>query len=120
MKQIKDIIDNLNSAKLDPKVGQYIKCLSRVLFGDLVLISEIEVVIAPPSLFLLLARDHLKEGLEVASQNVFDKPNGAFTGEISVAQLKESGITWSLVGHSERRVILQEDDAVCYYVLRLS
>jgi len=90
IKTIREIVHNINQAKLDPNV---------------------EVVIAPPSLYLLLAREHLREGIEVASQNVFDKPNGAFTGEISVDQLKESGITWTLVGHSERRVILQEDDA---------
>ncbi|KAH7113832.1 Triosephosphate isomerase [Dendryphion nanum] len=89
IKTIKDIINNLNNAKLD---------------------SNVEVVIAPPSLYLLLAREHLRSGLEVAAQNVFDKPNGAFTGEISVDQLKESGITWAILGHSERRVILQEDD----------
>ncbi|KAF2198467.1 Triosephosphate isomerase [Delitschia confertaspora ATCC 74209] len=89
IKTIKDIVNNLNNAKLDPNT---------------------EVVIAPPSIYLLLAREHLREGLEVASQNVFDKPNGAFTGEISVDQLKESGITWAILGHSERRVILQEDD----------
>ena len=46
----------------------------------------------------------------MAAQNVFDKPNGAFTGEISVDQLRDSGITWTILGHSERRVILQEDD----------
>ena len=46
----------------------------------------------------------------MAAQNVFDKPNGAFTGEISVDQLKDSGIAWTILGHSERRVILQEDD----------
>lgn len=69
-----------------------------------------EVVIAPPSLYLLLTREHLRKGVEVAAQNVFDKPNGAFTGEISVDQLKESGITWTILGHSERRVIMQEDD----------
>merc|ERR1711900_91205 len=86
---IKKIIGGLNDAKLD---------------------SNVEVVIAPPSLYLLLAREHLKPGLEVAAQNVFDKPNGAFTGEISVDQLKDSNITWTLLGHSERRVILQEDD----------
>merc|ERR1712230_257549 len=86
---IKKIIGGLNDAKLD---------------------SNVEVVIAPPSLYLLLAREHLKPGLEVAAQNVFDKPNGAFTGEISVEQLKDSNITWTLLGHSERRVILQETD----------
>jgi triosephosphate isomerase len=68
-------------------------------------------VVAPPALYLLLTREHLKPGIEVAAQNVFDKPNGAFTGEISVDQLKDSNITWTLLGHSERRVILQEDDA---------
>jgi triosephosphate isomerase (TIM) len=73
--------------------------------------SYSEVVIAPPALYLLLTREHLKPGIEVAAQNVFDKPNGAFTGEISVDQLKDSNITWTLLGHSERRVILQEDDA---------
>jgi triosephosphate isomerase len=60
-------------------------------------------------LYLLLCREHLRKGIEVASQNVFDKPNGAFTGEISASQLQDSGISWVLTGHSERRVILGED-----------
>jgi triosephosphate isomerase len=90
VESIKKIIGYLNDAKLD---------------------KAVEVVIAPPALYLLLAREHLRPGLEVAAQNVFDKPEGAFTGEISVNQLKDSGITWTLLGHSERRVILQEDDA---------
>ncbi len=77
------------------------------------LTTILEVVIAPPSLYLLLVREHLRKEFHVAAQNVFDKPNGAFTGEISVEQLRESDITWALVGHSERRVILREDDAVC-------
>ncbi|KAK7516373.1 triosephosphate isomerase [Phyllosticta citriasiana] len=89
IKSITDIVNNLNNAKLDPNV---------------------EVVVAPSSLYLLLVREHLRKEIEVAAQNVYDKPNGAFTGEISVEQLKSSGINWTLLGHSERRVILQEDD----------
>jgi triosephosphate isomerase (TIM) len=72
-----------------------------------------EVIVAPPTLYLLLTREHLKKGIEVAAQNVFDKPDGAYTGEISVAQLKDSEITWAILGHSERRQILHESDAVC-------
>lgn len=68
-------------------------------------------MIAPPALYLLLAREHLRPGIEVAAQNVYDKPSGAFTGEISAPQLKDSNITWTLLGHSERRVILQESDS---------
>ena len=73
---------------------------------------SVEVVIAPPALYLLLTREHLKSEIEVAAQNVFDKPNGAFTGEISAAQLKDSNITWTLTGHSERRTIIGERDEV--------
>ena len=89
VKTITDIVENLNNAKVDPNT---------------------EIVISPPALYLLLTREHLRPGIEVAAQNVFDKPNGAFTGEISVQQLKESNITWAILGHSERRVILQESD----------
>jgi len=89
IKSIRDIVHNINNAKLDPNT---------------------EVVLSPPTLYLLLTREHLRHGIEVASQNVFDKPNGAFTGEISVDQLKDSGITWTILGHSERRVILNEND----------
>jgi triosephosphate isomerase len=71
-----------------------------------------EVVIAPPALYLLPTREHLRKGLEVAAQNVYDKPNGAFTGEISASQLKDSGITWTILGHSERRTILGETDEI--------
>jgi triosephosphate isomerase len=91
IESVKAIAKNLSEAQLDPNV---------------------DVVIAPPALYLLLVREHLKPGLEVAAQNVFDKPNGAFTGEISVSQLKDSGINWTILGHSERRTILGESDAV--------
>lgn len=72
----------------------------------------IEVVVAPPALFLQLVRDTIRKDIEVSAQNVYDKPNGAFTGEISVEQLKDSKINWAILGHSERRTILGETDDV--------
>lgn len=69
-----------------------------------------EVVIAPPALFLTLARSEANPKIGVAAQNVFDKDEGAYTGEISPAQLKDSNISWTLVGHSERRTIIGESD----------
>ncbi|KAK0507684.1 hypothetical protein JMJ35_009573 [Cladonia borealis] len=89
IKSITDIVHHLNSAPLDPKT---------------------EVIIAPPTLFLLLVREHLRKEIEVAAQNVFDRGNGAYTGEISAEQLRDSGVGWTLVGHSERRVVLGEGD----------
>lgn len=86
---IKKIISNLNEAKLDPKV---------------------EVVIAPPALYLTLAASEVRKEISVAAQNVFNKDEGAYTGEISPAQLKDSNINWTLIGHSERRTIIGETD----------
>ncbi len=72
-----------------------------------------EVVIAPPAIYLQLASSELKQPtVAVAAQNVYDKPNGAFTGEISVSQLKDSDIHWTILGHSERRTLLNETDEV--------
>ncbi|KAH7041266.1 triosephosphate isomerase [Microdochium trichocladiopsis] len=86
---IKEIVDNLNKAQLD---------------------SNVEVVVSPPALYLLLVREQLRKEIGVAAQNVFNKPNGAFTGEISVSQLLDSNIDWAILGHSERRTILGESD----------
>ena len=83
---------NLNSAKLD---------------------SNTEVVISPPSIYLALTRNLADPKIGVAAQNVYDKPNGAFTGEISVEHLRDTKIDWAVIGHSERRVILKESDDVC-------
>jgi triosephosphate isomerase len=74
--------------------------------------EQLETVIAPPALYLLIVREHLRKEVGVAAQNVFDKPNGAFTGEISVAQLEDSEIFWTILGHSERRNILAESDEI--------
>lgn len=61
---------------------------------------------------MLLVRENLRSGIEVAAQNVYDKPNGAYTGEISVSHLKDSNVNWVILGHSERRTILKESDEV--------
>jgi len=91
VESIKGIVKTLNDATLDPNV---------------------EVVIAPPSLYLLIVRDLVKPGIEVAAQNVSDQPNGAFTGEISVSQLVDGKVHWAILGHSERRTIQKESDAL--------
>lgn len=75
--------------------------------------SAPEVVIAPPAPYLQLVRSELKQDtVAVSAQNVYDKLNGAYTGEISVAHLKDSGINWTILGHTERRTLLGETDEV--------
>lgn len=47
----------------------------------------------------------------VGAQNFYPKDKGAFTGEVSLPMIADTGATWVLVGHSERRHILHESDA---------
>src|SRR5258708_6437054 len=48
----------------------------------------------------------------VAGQNLYPEPKGAFTGEVSGPMLKEAGCRWVILGHSERRQLLGETDAL--------
>jgi triosephosphate isomerase len=68
------------------------------------------VVISPPALYLLLASSLVRPDVKIAAQNIFDKGNGAYTGEISAQQLKDASIEWVILGHSERRSIFGESD----------
>ncbi len=51
-------------------------------------------------------------GIDLASQNICWEEKGAFTGEISPLMLKEAGATMAIIGHSERRQIFGEGDAL--------
>jgi len=68
-----------------------------------------EVVIAPPTLYIIPLAKHLRPDFKVAAQNAYIKTSGAFTGETSPAQLADAGIPYVILGHSERRTLFSED-----------
>lgn len=65
--------------------------------------------IGVPYLALAKAKE-LASNLHIAAENMHFKDNGAYTGEISVEMLKEIGIEWVILGHSERRQYFGETD----------
>ena len=71
------------------------------------------LAVCPPAIFLMKVGGMLA-GSEVSlgAQNVGDQASGAFTGEVSATMLVESGCRYALVGHSERRTLYQESDAL--------
>jgi triosephosphate isomerase (TIM) len=81
-------------------------------FGPLVAKSRhCDIVVAPPYTSLRAAAD-AAQGTEIAiaAQNVYHRPEGAFTGEISAGMLIETGCTAVIIGHSERRQYFNETD----------
>ncbi len=72
-----------------------------------------EVVIAPVFTSLAAVTQAVSSsGIKVAAQNSFYKEKGAYTGEITNAMLKDTGCTYVILGHSERRTIFMEDDGL--------
>nr|4O53_A Chain A, Triosephosphate isomerase [Trichomonas vaginalis] len=95
--------------KANPKTVEEAEKLIEMLNGAKVE-GNVEVVVAAPFLFLPTLQQKLRKDWKVSAENVFTKPNGAFTGEVTVPMIKSFGIEWTILGHSERRDILKEDD----------
>jgi len=75
--------------------------------------NKVDVVICPIAPQIGLVSKFVRRSpLKVAAQDVSATAEGAFTGEISAGQLKDHGIQWTLIGHSERRTKYGETDAV--------
>jgi len=73
-------------------------------------IDEVDSVICAPFVFLRSLVKRQGENLRIGAQNMHFSENGAFTGEVSPTMLKSIGVTYVIIGHSERRAMYNETD----------
>src|SRR5436190_6144621 len=75
-------------------------------------VSDVEMIVAPPLTAVHAVAEALRNSnVGVAAQNLYWEREGAFTGEVSAAMIKEAGAESVIIGHSERRRLFGETDA---------
>jgi len=76
--------------------------------------KRIDIVIAPPFTALARVNDALTKShnVRLGAQNMHWEKNGAYTGEISAAMLKDLFVRYVILGHSERRALFGESDEI--------
>jgi triosephosphate isomerase (TIM) len=104
--------------KMNKTVAEAIDFASRLrsaLVGPL----KTEVIIAPPFTALHAVAEVLGgSSIHLAAQNLHEAEKGAFTGEVSGGMIRESGCTYAIIGHSERRTLFGEVDEIIHRKLR--
>ena len=76
-------------------------------------IADVEIVIAPPFTAIhAVAEAARNTNIGVSGQDLHWERQGALTGEISAAMLAEAGAAYTIIGHSERRQLFNETDAM--------
>ena len=75
--------------------------------------SGLDILLAPPYTSLDIVRGLTDNtDIQLCAQDAFWEDRGAYTGEISPVMLLDAGCRWTIIGHSERRGILGETDAI--------
>ncbi len=73
--------------------------------------DKADVTVCVPFPYLIPVRDALAgSSVRLGAQDAYHQPDGAFTGEVSIAMLKDCGVSVLLTGHSERRHVIGETD----------
>ena len=77
-------------------------------------VPGVDIWLAPPFVYVhtLACDTRLRGFVSVGAQNVHGDVQGAFTGEVAATMVGDTGATFAIVGHSERRTIYRENDTI--------
>lgn len=94
--------------KMNKTIGEAIELVNR-LKRELSGIESVDIAVAPPYTALSEIADMLTDtNIGLGAQDMYWEQGGAFTGEISPLMLKDIGVKYAIIGHSERRAYFGE------------
>ena len=106
MSRKKIIAGNWKMNKTPSEAVELVKTLA-----PLVQNPEVDVVYCVPAIDIIPVRDAIAgSNVHLGAENVYFEESGAYTGEISPAMLKDAGVEYVIIGHSERRGYFGETD----------
>jgi triosephosphate isomerase len=95
--------------KMNPQTLRRARLLFNSVKAGVKKIKNIKVIICPPFVYLPSLKSKILN-LKLGAQDCFWEERGAFTGEISAKMLKNLGVKYIILGHSERRKYQKETD----------
>jgi triosephosphate isomerase len=103
---------------LDADGGTELAGQLKAQVGDIV---DVTVAVCPPFVYLQGIAEELKGSrIGVGAQNMYPESEGAYTGEISGLMLRDVGCRYVILGHSERRHVMGEEDGFINQKVRLA
>lgn len=96
--------------KMNKNLGETLEFLEELKKHDLD--RSVEAVICAPFLVLHELKKQGEGIVKSGAENMYYEENGAYTGEISATMLKEAGMDYVILGHSERREYFEETDEI--------
>ncbi len=111
------IVGNWKMNKTTKKATLFIEELKKQLANY----TGVEVVVCPPFTALNKVAEVLEGSkISMGAQNMYPEPAGAYTGEVSPLMLLEVGCDYVIIGHSERRTLLNETDEIINKKLKVA
>lgn len=94
--------------------GEDAATLAKQLVEALPSNEKVDIAVFPAFPYLGTVGEIIKDStIKLGAQDFYITENGAYTGEVSLSMLKDVGVTVVLVGHSERRHVMGESNALC-------
>ncbi len=98
--------------KMNPRSMEEAQALALAIKKQSKVSARMDIVIAPPHPYIYEVRRALGAKFLVGAQDVSSEKMGAFTGEVGASMLESVGVTYGIVGHSERRARGETDDSI--------